>query len=509
VISASVRGRRVVSLDGTMNTPPQGSGNAQLVVRNTLFLVLSQFVTAPLSLLVNAVMGRYLGPEDFGLLYLLFTITTLVFIVVEWGQQATLTSMVARSPERSGVLLGSALAFRLPLTLLAYGVSAASLLVLGHPVSVQRPYLLVFVCSALATTATVIGAILRGHERISLLVRINIGTALLQAVLPVGALLLGLRFSGLLWANIAVAGCSLGISSLFLRLVVPGTLKADWEVAKGLARTGTTFMLLGAVLALQPYVDAMILARLAPGEVVGWYAAALKFLGIVLFPSTTLAAALYPTLSRLHAESAQAWADLTRSSLETVAIFAVPASLGCLLFADVGISLFSRTAFGPAADNLRMLSPYVFLVYFNIVLGTSLTAAGKQVRWAWAQSGCVGVSLIADPLLVPLFQRRFGNGGLGVGAAMVTSEVMVAVAAVLLAPRGLVDRGLIQTVARTTLAGAAMCAAALVTRGIWWPPSMIAALAAYAATLFAVGGVGAEQRRLLTTVVASRLRRKT
>ena len=196
------------------------------------------------------------------------------------------------------------------------------------------------------------------------------------------------------------------------------------------------------------------------------------------------------------------------SSGEAVAIFAVPASLGCLLFADVGISLFSRTTFGPAADNLRVLSPFIFLVYFNIVLGTSLTAAGKQVSWAWAQSSCVVVSLIADPFLVPLFQRRYGNGGLGVGVATVISEVMMATAALLLVPRGLVGGSLIRTLLRTLLAGGAMCAAALVTRGIWWPLSIIAALGTYTATLFAIGGVGKDQRRLLATVLASKLQRK-
>ena len=489
-------------------TPAQASGAAGLVVRNTVFLVVAQFVTAPLSLLVNVVMGRYLGPGDFGLLYLLSTATTLVFLVVGWGQHATLIGMVARSPERSGVLLGSALALRLPLVVVAYLLSAASLLLLGHPVSIQWPFLLVFVQSTFTSLAGTWGAMLRGHERISLLVRVTIGTALVQAVLPVGALLLGLRLPGLLWANIAVAAASLGISVALLRMVTAEKMTAQRRVVRELMRAGTSFMLLGAVLALQPYVDAMLLARLAPVEVVGWYAAARKLQGVLIFPSTTLATALYPTLSRLHRESERAWADLTRSSLEAVAIFAVPAFLGCLLFADVGVSLFSRSTFGPAAADLRMLSPFVFLVYFNIVFGTALSAAGKQVAWAWAQSACVLISLVADPLLIPVFQRRYANGGLGVGAATVISEVMIAAAALWIAPRGLVGSSLVKTMARTLLSGGAMAAVALVSRALPWPVSMLASLAAYAGALFAVGGVGAEQRRLLAAVVAGKFRRK-
>ena len=497
----------MVSLLQTMKTPPQGPDNARLVVRNTLTLILSQFVTGPLSLLVNAVMGRHLGPEDFGLLYLLFTTTSLVFMVVEWGQSRTLTSMVARSPGRTGVLLGSALAFRLPLAVAAYAISAGTLL-LGHPASIQGPYLLAFVQAGLTSCAGAFNAVLRGHERIPLVVKATLFAVLSGAVLQIGALLLGVRLMAFLGVNVAIAALSLGLSVALLRKVTTEPLRPDWQATRSLARTGTTFMFLGAMLALQPYVDAIILARLAPAEVVGWYAAAIKIQGAILLPSTTLAAALYPTLSRLHAESEQTWANLTRSSLEAVAIFAVPASLGCLLFADVGISLFSRSTFGPAADNLRMLGPFVFLVYFNIVLGTALMAAGKQRRWAWAQSSCVLVSLVADPLLVPLFQRRYGNGGLGVAVATVISEVMMATAALVLSPRGLLGSSLVRTLLRTLVAGGAMCAAALATHGIWWPFSILAALGAYTGTLFAIGGVGAGQRRLLADLLANRIRRK-
>ena len=488
--------------------PPQGSGAGKLVARNVIFLVLSQFVTAPLSLLANAVMGRYLGPGDFGLLYLLGTTTGFVFLVVDWGQQTTLAGMTARAPERSGVLLGSALTLRLLLTAVAYGLSAASLLVLGYPAAIQWPYLLVFVSSGLTGPVGAIGAILRGHERMSLLVRINIATALLQAAIPVGVLLAGGRLTGLLWANIAVSGLCLALSIVSLRMVTSNKLRVDRQVINELTRTGTTFMIFGVVLVLQKYVDAVILARMAPAEVVGWYSAAAKLQGFIIFPSTTLAWALYPTLSRLYQDSERAAVELTSSALEAVAIFAVPASLGCLLFADVGISLFSQATFGPAAATLQMLSPFIFLVYFNIVLGTSLMAAGKQVHWTWAQSSCVLVSLVADPLLIPIFQRRYGNGGLGVGVAAIISEGLMAGAALLLAPRGILGGRLLRTMACTLLAGGAMTAAALATRWMPWPASMALALAAYAVILFAVGGVGPAQRQLLATVVVSKLRRK-
>ena len=45
----------------------------RLVLRNTLMLVGAQLLGMPLSIVLNAMMARYLGPEDFGYIYLAST----------------------------------------------------------------------------------------------------------------------------------------------------------------------------------------------------------------------------------------------------------------------------------------------------------------------------------------------------------------------------------------------------------------------------------------------------
>jgi len=57
----------------------------RLVFRNTMLLVAGQVLGMPLSIVVNAVMARYLGPEDFGYIYLATTFGGFGFLVVAWG----------------------------------------------------------------------------------------------------------------------------------------------------------------------------------------------------------------------------------------------------------------------------------------------------------------------------------------------------------------------------------------------------------------------------------------
>src|SRR5438105_7372186 len=82
---------------GMIGTGDHASLDAtRVVARNTLALVLSQFVTTPVSIIVNAVLARSLGAGDFGAIYLATTFLTVVFLFVEWGGQAQVAAAVAR-----------------------------------------------------------------------------------------------------------------------------------------------------------------------------------------------------------------------------------------------------------------------------------------------------------------------------------------------------------------------------------------------------------------------------
>jgi O-antigen/teichoic acid export membrane protein len=484
------------------------AAESRVLAKNALKLVVSQFVTTPLALVANGVMGRYLGPSDFGLIYLLSTVIGFVFLLLEWGQGGSVTAAIAGKRTRTGELLASMLAVRLPLCVVFYFVGAAALRIFGYPETFQFPFLLMFVNAAVQTVTGSIGVALRGHERISSLVSLNVASAVFTAVVPVGALILGFGFTGWLWTNIVVSVLAFGVAAWLVRDVDPGPLTVSAKVAADLVRTGSSFLVLIAVLALQPYIDAIFLSRLAPPEVMGWYAAARKIQNVILFPSTSLAVALFPTLMRLHNDSKQAWAALTATACELVALCSVPAALGCLLYADVGVALFNKERFGPAADNLRVLSGFVFFVYFNITIGTALQAARREKAWAAAQALCVLVSAAADPLLIPYFQRRYGNGGLGVGVSTVVSEVLMMAAAFRLLPKGALQGRLAVAVGRAMLAGVAMAAVALVLRSAPWPASMAASLCAYGVALALLGGVGDQSRELFRDVVVAKLRRR-
>lgn len=472
----------------------------RLVLRNTLYLVAAQVIAVPLSVLVNAVVARTLGPTEFGHLYLATTFASFAFLFVEWGQSGTLTGSVARDRLRAGELLGSGLAWRAGAAVFVSILLTAACFMLrydGHFLSVLGLVLLV---SALGTISMACHDVFRGFERTDFGAATYVAWQLLTAIVVVPTLLLGGRLPSLLIAQSICAG--IGAVFLLHSLASMGITKfsVNLSTIKELFTSGTPFLMFGIVIALQPNIDALFLSKLASADAVGWHAAARKLTGLLIYPAVALISALYPTLCRLHVEDRAAFGATVASALRITTIVAVPIALSCAWFPDIGIRIFSRDSYAPAENNLRVLALYLLLVYFSMPLGSSLTAAGKQRAWAVTQFACVVISVVLDPWLIPWFQTRTGNGGLGVCVSTVISEIFMVAAGLCLLPKGILDWSLRRKLYSALSAGVVMSAIAWSLSS--FSPFLAAPLAliAYVASLWITGGIDRAQLEALRTL---------
>jgi len=491
--------------------PAQNAGDqalGRLVAKNTFYLTVSQALTIPIAILVNATLARFLGPSDFGLLYLASTLCGFGFLVVNWGHDSALPALIARDRPRAGALLGSSLAWRIGSALVVYVVLAAGSLILGYGSELQWALGLTFVISGFASLIGACKDTIRGFERTDIPAYVHVGQQFLTALVIVPALFFGGRLRLSLFVQIPVSAVVLVLIWRSLRTVGIETLSARKPELKSLLQIGTPFVFLNLAMALQPNIDAVFLSKLAPSEVMGWFAVSRRLIGVLLFPASALIGALYPTLCRLHTEDREAFARVSRGAFSSVALLAVPFAVGCGLYPEIGVALFSRTSFREAEDNLRILSVFLFLVYFSMPLGTCILAAGRHRASSIVQCICVAVSAILDPILIPLFQKHSGNGGLGLCVAAVISEALVVICGVALAPRGIFDRSLLKSLALAVASGALMALVAHLLHPLV-PPllSAPAALVVYALAVWWTGAVDESQVARIKATVARRFAR--
>ena len=493
-------------------TPPARSDssarNAQkLVVGNTLFLAIGQALGMPLSLLLNAVMARYLGPAGLGYLYLGTTFTAFGFLVSDWGQSGALPALVATNHALAGRFAGTSMTWRFCAGVLACGALALLTLFLGYDPELRIIIALLSVFALVSTVVNTCQDTIVGFERTDVTAKRQVSEQFTQ-LLVIGSIVLlggGLR----LVATGYIVGALLMLLFVSSKLREAGVTRMsfDQKALRALLHRGTPFVFFNLAMALQPNIDAVFLSKFAPAEVIGWHAAARKLIGLLVFPASALINALYPTLCRLYATDYDAFLRTSSASIRSASLLVMPVALGCALYPDIGIAVFSRTTFHAAEGNLRVLSVFLFLMYFTMPFGSILLAGGRQNAWAIVQAMCVVVSAVLDPFLVPFFQHRMGNGGIGVCVAAVVSEVFVAVCGVWFAPRGLFDRRLVRTLGSAALAGAAMAAVAFLLRSLSSFVAAPIALAAFVVALIVTGGVEKSQFEAIREFFESKLRR--
>jgi len=489
--------------------PIEALSPARIVVRNTLFLTAAQVLMIPLSIVISGLTGRYLGPAEFGDIYLTGTICSFGFLAVEWGHQGVLPAGIARDRSLAPVLLGTSLAWRVVFGAIVYAVLAVAYWLFGRDRHFQWALGLSFAIALLSSIGNAFKDTIRGFERTDIPAYAQVGQQVLVCLVIAPVLMLGGRIRAALACQVVAAALVVVALWPALRVVGVRVLSFERSTLKDLLKGGTPFVFFNLAMALQPCIDAWYLDKLAPSEVMGWFAVTRRLLGVLLFPASALLGALYPTLCRLHTSDLDGFVRMSRGALYSVALAVVPVALGCGLYPEIGISIFSREAFGPAEDNLRISAVFLFLVYFSMPLGICILAAGKQRAWSLVQAMCVVVSLVLDPRLVPWFQRRMGNGGLGLCIAGVASEALVVGCGIALAPRGIFDRRFARAILLALLAGAAMALVAYGLRSITPFVAAPIAVMVYGAVLVATGGIEKSQLAEARAMVARRLSRFT
>ena len=422
--------------------------------RNALALLAGQVGTTALAVFFSAALGRSLGAREFGIYYLITTMATFAYVVAEWGQPFVVIRESARRPERAGELLGTALGLRVAL---AVAIAVPAGLVewsLGYEAHATLLSVVLIVAMLPTFLAQGYGMVFRARDQMGREAAVSVTNKAVALAVALAALALRAGLPGVIFA-LGVAGvAALALAARLYRRLGAPPLRFSRTTARELLVSGTPILAMSATIAAQPYLDAIILSKLAPAVVVGWFGAAKMILGTLTAPATILATAAYPRLVR--ATGTPELPGEVRAALRPLLWLGALAGTGTYLFAGTVVELiYGSGGFGPAATILKVFAPGFLLLFIDILLGHIVYAAGRGTGFAVAKILSVVVGTGLNLLLIPFFQDRYGNGGIGVLVAFALSELVVFAGAVWVLRRSALDLRMGVDVARALAAAGA------------------------------------------------------
>lgn len=442
--------------------------------------------------------------------------------ITEFGLGVLYTREVARDPGIARRLFGLTLAMRLllvvagalPVALLVVGAFAA----IGQPFSAEGAavifvYLLTLVPAAYSGAVT---ALYNAREQMEVPALLEVVTAALSFLARIAVILLAPTILALAWSSVAVATIQAVLFfALQRRQFFRPTLAWDPGAMRAVVSAALPLMLNTLLGVLFFRFDVFVVRAFAgPGAVdlVAQYNVAYTILSLAMVIPPALTFAVFPLLARRAGDNRAGFALAQNRTLQILLALAFPIAMGLSVLAPELVLLFTRANFAqyqPTIVVLAILAWFLPMSFANGLLQYALIALDRQS--AITRAFVIGAvfnlaaNLIAVPLLAVFLGRPAWALYAAAGITIVSEFVLYWVFRPLLRQEGL-PPPLTALSWRPALAAIAMGAAMLGVKALLpdWPGGVVAALVApavYGLVLWAIGGIGAEERALALRIL--------
>lgn len=462
---------------------------ATSVSKNVAVMTGARFITYISSFVLMLFLPRYLGPEEYGRLYLGISITAMFSVFIDFGGRYSISKAVARTPERAGQVMVDAAAFRLLFWVASLAVLILFSFIVDYPRTVKLVLLVLGVGILLENLRGVLWSFFQGIERMEYPSYGGIAYGVFLAAAGVVALLLG---ANAVWIAAIMVGAEFIYFVLcmrFARRFVASFPAIVWKESIALIREGVPYFLQSIFGIIYYRLDTVMLSLMTPAAVVGWYGASYKFFDTLMFVPNIYSIAVFPVLARLWQKENDTHARLAHKSLEYILIVGIPITVGTFAFSRQIIQiLFGLRGYGPSIVLLQIFALGSLLVYIDWVLGTVLLASDKQKMLSINALAAIFINLGLNYLLIPYFEVHYGNGGIGSAIATLITEFFIMCGMLYLVPKEILRNARIVTSLKAIVSGIAAAVGIWLLRsaGAPWEAQAVLACAIYPLVLLSL-----------------------
>lgn len=376
-------------------------GWAQIVLKNTFWLFLSEGVVRVLKFAVVLLIVRHFGPTEYGKFAFAFSFVTLCGIVFEAGLVTTSTREFSRSRENEQFLPD------IILMRLAFGILGMAIIVIGSLLVTDDPAIKVMILALgiymfMMELIGLAAAIFRARQKMEYETLLS---AVQAVVLLAGVWLVIWRFPSIV--NVSYAHLGAVLATLLILAVAARTRLRDLQfqlrpdVWKRLLQIALPLALVGGVSTIYHVTDSTMLGLFGRFTETGWYNAATRISGVIVLPMSILSLSLFPafaaTSNDADASFKTRWNTwfLVSAVLGAFFLFLVLAASGQI------VRLAFGDAYAPTGTVLNILVLSAFLLYVYMPWYQALVLFDRQKLLLVLLCGAALANVILNLALIP------------------------------------------------------------------------------------------------------------
>ena len=479
------------------------------LARNTSIMMFQQVVTWGSTFVIMMMLPRYLGPIEYGWVFLAGSVTAIFGMLVSYGGSYLVAKKVARDPDGTGQIMVDSIAFRFLFALLSIVAIVGFTFVAGYSAELRLLIFIYAIGLMWESGGTVLYACYQGRElmkytSVSAIVERLLQVIVIVATVHAKANVFVISIFGLA-ANFVAFAVLLGFS----RRIVLSVPRIQWQSVRKELREGLPYFLFALFGTVYYRIDSLMLSRMTPELVVGWYGAAYRLFEILNFPYI-LTIALFPVLARLWKTEEQMQRRTMLKSLELVILVAIPVTVGVIVYAHRIVSLFyGLPAYGPTVVLLQILVGGIILLYVNMVISTTLIAMDRQTGMMILSLVSIPLNVILNYFMIPYCQVHYNDGAIGAAIATGLTELVVMITVLNMLPEGILSTFRFSILAKGALAGFFMAAILLIldSTTLLWPVSLVIGSSCYITALLLMRILEPAEEAFLKELVMTRILR--
>ncbi len=458
---------------------------SKTIARNAIYLMGIELGTKVLELGLSIMVANILGRKDFGLLNAAYALAGITVLLPGFGLDVLVVRDVAGNPQRatSYIVHGGILSFLLSIP--AYACLWLFAMYKGHAPAEMWIILLVGAVVFVDAAMVFVNSFFRAFQVMQFEVLVRGMVSLSTVAVGVLVLLGGLGLKELVLSRLVIHGLGLLFAGVVLLQKRLFAFKANFSLSalQQMVSRSWRLALLMFFITVFVSVDLVMLYAMRGKDAAGLYAAATKFLAIVLLLPKGIIDAVLPAMARRASQGGTGLTTITASSHRYLLLLALPITLFLAWYAPFWISfVFRQGGYAQAAKVLAILAWSLLFDFLNHAGNRALISLEKERIVLLIVGAAALVNIATNLFAIP----RYGAAGAAV--TTVATEMLVFVLQLAALWRHNVRLPLSSVFLRPAAAGAVL--ALLLGTGVFSHPLFIPLLlAGYVAALFASKGL--------------------